>query len=86
MAGGIGLRPDDAGTMAPVGTLSREQRVLAHAVCEQYRRLDLRIQALAHAVWSGKVTRVDGAAVYAWLVALDLADQVNAVFRLADAA
>jgi hypothetical protein len=69
-----------------VGVLSREQRALADRVCEQARTLDLRVRALAAAVWSETATRVDGAAVYAWLVEFDLADQVDAVFGVGDAA
>jgi hypothetical protein len=82
MATEIGLRSGDIAELPPMSALTREQRALADRVCEQARTLDLRVRALARAVWSGIASRADGAAVYAWLVELDLADQVDAAFGL----
>jgi hypothetical protein len=78
MAGEIGLVPGDRSETL-VGVLTRDQRVLADSVCEQARTFDLRVRAVARAVWSGTVSRVDGSAVYGWLVLLDMAEQLDGV-------
>jgi hypothetical protein len=85
MAGEIRQVSGGRAETAP-GVLSRDQRVAADRVCEQARTLDLRVRALARAVWSGQTSRADGAAVYGWLVELDLADRVDSVLGLGGAA
>jgi hypothetical protein len=70
----------------PPGVLTRDQRVVADRLCQQARTLDLRVRALAKAVWSGQTSRADGAAVYGWLVELDLADRDDSAVGLGGAA
>jgi hypothetical protein len=62
--------------------LTKAQRTLADGACARARTLVLRIRALAQAVWSGKATQADGAAVYSWFVELDLSDQLAGVAGL----
>jgi hypothetical protein len=56
--------------------LSPPQRTLADRVCAHARTLDLRVQALARALWAGDGSQGDGRAGYGWLVELDLSDQL----------
>jgi hypothetical protein len=59
------------------GALTQVQRALADNVCTRVRSMDLRVRALARAVWTGEVTREDGQAVYGWLVLLGVAEQLD---------
>jgi hypothetical protein len=77
MAGEGGLQPGDTTVSAPGSWLTQGQRALARGVCREARTFDGRIRELAKVVWLGGASAQDAAAVYTWLVELDLANRVD---------